>query len=76
MTSNKSQGTGAGVWGSASVAEDQRALADQLVRCSRRRRTMAAWQVRAQQLRSFTASHVISMTALGVLALSGLSLLA
>jgi hypothetical protein len=74
MTSNNSQGTRGAAWGGACVAEDQRALAEQLVRCGRR--GWLPWQGRAQQLRSFTATHVISVTALGVLALGGLSLLA
>ena len=73
MTSSSIHGpTAAGRHARACLDDDLRGRADQVRRCSGVRSRGIAWQGRARQVRAFTASHIVSVVALGVLALGGL----
>ena len=56
----------------ARLDDDLRGLADQIRRCSGAQSRWMSWKGLARRMRTFTAGHIVSVVAVGVLLLGGL----
>jgi hypothetical protein len=75
MTSNSIHVARTGSRSAVCLEDDLRDLADQFQRCTRGRGRWMPWRARAHRVRAFTASHVVSLAALGIAALALYSML-